>query len=183
MMVSMQPLSVAKHLLDNKHHSNSFHGTGSEGLKHDTDLTILEHGGSLEDFHKFKNGYDCTSSQLGSMETVEDLNKVDQKEMETSKLIWSFGKKDTLTKPTPPKPMPRVSSTEKEGNNNIHTVKLHLAPLEPRFGFSVSGGADESFPARIDNISKGKNLAALIHTSFYMSLIVRIPVFGVSDQV
>ena len=151
-MVSMQPLSVAKHLLDNKHHSNSFHGTSS---KQDADLTILEHGGSLEDFHKFKNGYDCTSSQLGSMETVEDLNKMDREEAEPSKLIWSFGKKETPPKSTPPKPMPRAMS--KEGSNNVHTVKLKLAPLEPRFGFSVSGGSDEGFPARIDNISKGKN--------------------------
>ena len=157
-MVSVQPLSVAKHLLDNKHHSNSFHGIGSQGLKNDTGLTCLEHGGSLEDFHKFKSGYDCTSSQLGSMETVENLNKMDGEMTETSKLVWSFGKKDTSVdtpkKTTPPKPVPRA--TEKDGSNNVFTVKIKLAPLEPRFGFSVSGGADESFPARIDNISKGK---------------------------
>lgn len=155
----MQPLSVTTHFHDNKLHSNSFHGISRQSLINNTDLRLLEHGGSLEDFHKFKYGYDCTSSQLGSMETVENLNTMDAGEVpKTSKLFWSFGKKDISTKTTPPKPAPRMKAKDDshDGNYNYHTVEITLAPLEPRFGFSVSGGADESFPARIDNISKGR---------------------------
>ena len=37
----------------------------------------------------------------------------------------------------------------------VKTIVLKLKPLDRRFGFSVIGGSDYSFPARIDEISEG----------------------------
>ena len=165
MMVSV-PLTGTYHHLDNSYHSNSFHSnsfhvSSGQSLLNKTDefsnLNIFEHGGSLEDFQRFKHGYDCTSSQIGSMETVENLHTMDAGDTpKPNKFMWASNKKkDVLAKPLPPH-VPVSGDTDEGESCRCFTVQINLAPLEPRFGFSVSGGADEKFPARIDNISKGR---------------------------
>ena len=158
---------ASKDHLDNRYHSNSlhsnsFHVSSNQSLLEEefSNLNILEYGGSLEDFQRFKHGYNCTSSQLGSMETVDNLHTMDSGDIpKPSKFIWTSTKKrDVPPKPPPPPKPARNSERNSEDGNNYKcfNVEINLAPLEPRFGFSVSGGADESFPARIDNISKGR---------------------------
>lgn len=180
-MVSVPPISVATHHLDNKLHSNSFHGSSNQSQTDKfSNLNIFEYGGSLENFQRFKHGYECTSSQIGSMETVENLHKMDAGEVsQNSTLSWSFGKKNVApTKPLPPKPVSRGS---KKGNDfDYFTVDLKLGPLEPRFGFSVSGGSDESFPARIDNISTGKSYLHFSYSCFQFHISVTVLAASVS---
>jgi len=144
--------------------------------------------GSLENFDYFTSGYECTSSRFGSLETLH-RKKTHDHDPVTSKV------NDTPKSPvnvTPPVLKPSSmfyeieqamesdseSETDQDGQEPVVEeetdqwqrlkVKVIIPPMEQRFGFSVSGGCDESFPPRVDNVSKGNltpaNLCDLLFT-------------------
>ena len=120
--------------------------------------------GSLEDFQNFTNGYNCTSSRFGSLETVLPSAKKDIDHSQTNQMasdnIWSFPgeKRSSLFFEIENALQERHGGSQVESEEDGVTcliVHVIIPPMEQRFGFSVSGGSDESFPPRVDNISPG----------------------------
>ncbi|XP_052768272.1 protein PALS1-like isoform X2 [Mya arenaria] len=173
MVSSFSPYSTVMDLsltseLDNESPSNTFlrsqslHGKQLPGNA-SGDYANLGPTGSLEDFHNFTNGYDCTSSRFGSLET---LTRKKPPELDP------FSIKVKGEAASPPSASSNAGSTmffeieqameendEDEGSPVEHfenlTIIVKIPPMEQKFGFSVSGGCDESFPPRVDSISKG----------------------------
>ena len=136
--------------------------------------------GSLEDFQRFKNGYECTSSRFGSLErpTKSDLQLQNDFQTKTDLQVPSkslSGSKSSLLNEIHTA-MNHVNNSnnnpedvsddgnetfinmEEEEDYIYMNIHVEILPMEQRFGFSVLGGADEDLSPRIDNISKGKLL-------------------------
>lgn len=143
--------------------SQSLHGKQLPGNSNASgDYANFGPVGSLEDFQKFTNGYNCTSSRFGSLETMEKSSKK-QKNSKDIKEMQTSSHKDTESSlfneiENALRNSNNSSSIEHVDNEFLYLIyHVEMLPMDQRFGFSVSGGVDEGFPPKIDNISKGKN--------------------------
>lgn len=145
--------------------SRSLHGKQLPGNSNASgDYANLGFTGSLEDFQHFTNGYNCTSSRFGSLETVLPQAKRDLELRPMNQLsedsVWNFPteNRSSLFLEIENALQARQSGATvefEEGDYVYLIVHVVIPPMEQRFGFSVSGGSDESFPPRVDNISPG----------------------------
>lgn len=149
--------------------SQSLHGKQLPGNSNASgDYANLGLAGSLEDFHNFTNGYNCTSSRFGSLETIlpsaaKKDNDLDKNSMShvAEDSVWKFPAENRgslfyeIENALHERENMAKTKSEEEGEYTYLTVHVEIPPMEQRFGFSVSGGSDESFPPRVDNISAG----------------------------
>lgn len=147
--------------------TQSLHGVqlpGNSNASGNSDHANLGPVGSLEDFTKFTNGYNCTSSRFSSLETTEmSAKKLKDKTAHLAKKMDVPDQTDTESSlfneiENALKHSINKSSLEHEDNEFKYLYcHVEMLPMEKRFGFSVSGGIDEGFPPKIDNISKGEH--------------------------
>lgn len=143
--------------------SQSLHGKQLPGNA-SGDYANLGLAGSLEDFQNFTNGYNCTSSRFGSLETVLPSSKKDNNQKQSNQMsgdnIWSFpgeNRSSLFSEIENALQERHGGATVESEEDGIMYLMVHVVipPMGQRFGFSVSGGSDESFPPRVDNISPG----------------------------
>ena len=142
--------------------SQSLHGKQLPGNSNASgDYANLGPVGSLEDFQKFTNGYNCTSSRFGSLETMEKNAKKPKDQKVSKTESYEANNQDTessLFNEIEKALKNSKNSSVLEHEDDDHQIlyyHVEMLPMDQRFGFSVSGGTDEGFPPKIDNISKG----------------------------
>lgn len=116
--------------------------------------------GSLEDFQKFTNGYDCTSSQFGSLEGMEMFTKKSKDPKADTKRLPVVTAVDTETESSLFDEIQSAMKNEQDSTSTMDNqgylcFHIEMLPSDKRFGFSVSGGIDEGKRPKIDKISKG----------------------------
>ncbi len=62
-----------------------------------------------------------------------------------------------------------------DGQCIIYEVEMAMVGSQRRFGFSLMGGAEEGFPARVDEITPGKLLENIILKHLTSHLPLKLP--------
>ncbi|KAL3873754.1 hypothetical protein ACJMK2_036843 [Sinanodonta woodiana] len=155
---------------------------GTERLLHEqSSLPVIPTTeiGSLEDFQRFQNGHQCTSSRLGSLEVLpmatdphrlstekgyypvhlhfESRAQISHGESHETRNQLGIDQYNILDNQSSQVTwLPPPQQWEDEEESRTVTVLLTMQPHDFRFGFTVAGGKDKGLSPAIDKISKGK---------------------------